>query len=282
MRKRIQVASVLSLWILLPFLATFLAQKRSSAILATFFYGLIVATIFIIATFAAPVRRDEVRRAAPELGRWLYRLFVIWGLVLACFQLAIVVRILAERGAMTWLPIGELAGGLAEILSPLIPALRKLPQDMVAKGFSQTAQLVTDCYAFAYTAAVVNLGVSLPVLLWLLLSCFGRRELASAPIGFDTMPGEKKIAALLGWPVLIAVYIYAIFIDTGVRVAPGRKEYLAYFETSEFHLYFRSFLGTGLGTIGACALLWAMILSLSVYAARLLHPAKTSTDPAIS
>ena len=281
MKSRIQVASVLSLWILLPFLATLLAQKRSSAILATLFYVLIVAAIFISAVFAAPLRQSHGRRVNLEHGRWLYRLFVIWGLVLACFQMAIVVRIHAERGAVTLLPIQEPAGALTEILSPFIPALRKLPQDMIAKGFSQTAQLVTDCYAFAYTAAVINLGISFPILLWLLVRYLGRRELASTFIGFDDMPGEKKIAALLGWPVLIAVYIFAVFIDTGVRVAPGRRETLAYFETSEFHLYFRSLLGTGLGTIGACALLWTTILSLSVYAARFLHPSKNCTDQAI-
>jgi hypothetical protein len=281
MKSRIQVASVLSLWILLPFLATFLAQKRSSAILAMVFYAFIVAAIFISAALAVPVRQKHGSRVNPEHGRWLYRLFVIWGLVLACFQMAIVVRILSERGAMTLHPIRELAGSLTEILSPFIPALRKLPQDMIAKGFPQTAQLVTDCYAFAYTAAVINLGVSFPILLWLLVRYFGRRELASARNGFDDMPGEKKIAALLSWPVLIATYIFAVFIDTGVRFAPGRREHLAYFETSEFHLYFRSLLGTGLGTIGACALLWTTIYSLSIYAARFLYPSKNSDNQAI-
>lgn len=266
MLARLSSAFLLSLWILLPVLAALLAQRQASMVVAAVIYVLIVASIFTHQLLARP-SSERLAEPVARLRKGLKRLAWIWGAVLLCFQSGVVLRILAERGTKTWVPIREISSFLVRKLSPFLPALRDFPSDMIQHGFTRTAAVVTESYALAYTAALINLGISLLLLVWLFLKFSWRGELASIPQNFDSMPGEKRILMFLGWPLLFAFYVYVVFIDTDVSATVGRREYIPHFETSEFHLYFRTLLGTGLNTLGICAMLWSLVLQGSAFVA---------------
>jgi hypothetical protein len=257
MLSRLLSVLLWALWLLPMFMAAALVQTLLSMAIAAIVYGLIVAGILAYTLMNPPWLSEPLSEPHAYLRRWLKRLAWIWALVLLCGQVGVLVRILNENDPSS--RVHDLAYVLYLILSPWIPALHDLQSDMALHGFAERAAIVTGSYAFAFAAAVVNIAVAIFVLTVLALRFSRRGALNAIPHSFNNLTGYKQLAPFIAWPLLIVAYVYFILIDTGVKVAPGRKEAFAYFETNDFELYFRILFGPAYMTVWVCALIGAIL-----------------------
>jgi hypothetical protein len=247
-------AILLSVWLMPPFMGALLAQTLAPMIIIAVTYAMIIASVASYILTKSPSVAERPAEPVVFLRRWLKRLACGWGLVLLSAQIAILARIMMEESSSSSSRLQDIARTLFAMLSPWIPALRDLPSEMARHGFIQRADIVTDSYAFAYVAAVINICAAFIVIATLTLRFLWRGGFAAIPHGFNNVPGYKQLFGLLGWPFIVLLYVYFIFIDTGVKVVAGRRENFAHFETGNIDLYFRTLCGTGFMTVGACAL----------------------------